>query len=255
MRIPEKRTFIVIQDWMLALGLDIYETVILAIIYGFSQDGETTFRGSWKYLEYHAKCSRRKVASSLADLVEKGLVKKKDIYQGGVKFCEYAACTGGAWDAPVVHDVHNVVQEMHGGGAPDAPNNIEYNGENKFSPNKENNAQSAQPRPFDFKKALLEMGVSEQHASDWMAVRKAKRMTNTRTAFDRLKAHIERACKQYTVTPDDCVAFAASKDWGGFDSSWEAIKEITKNNTLNEDDRVRRAYAAAEAKFKGDLHF
>lgn len=122
-------------------------------------------------------------------------------------------------------------------------------------PNISTNVDNKRTPAFDFKKALLEMGVSEQHASDWMAVRKAKRMTNTRTAFDRLKAHIERACKQYTVTPDDCVAFAASKDWGGFDSSWEAIKEITKNNTLNEDDRVRRAYAAAEAKFKGDLHF
>lgn len=99
------------------------------------------------------------------------------------------------------------------------------------------------------------MGVAEQHADDWMAVRKAKRMTNTRTAFDRLKANIERACKQYNVKPDDCVAFAASRDWGGFDSSWEAIKDITKSNTTNEDDRVRRAYAAEEAKFKGNLHF
>lgn len=127
------------------------------------------------------------------------------------------------------------------------PNNKTYN--------IENSAQGAQSRPFDFKDALRKMGVSEQHASDWMAVRKAKRMTNTRTAFDRLKAHIEKACKQYNITPDDCVAFAASKDWGGFDSGWEAIKDITKNNALDEDDRVRRAYAAAEAKFKGDVHF
>ena len=99
------------------------------------------------------------------------------------------------------------------------------------------------------------MGVSEQHAADWMAVRKSKKMTNTRTAFDRLKSHIDKACRMYGVTPDECVAFAASKDWGGFDSNWEAIKNITTSTATNEDDRVRRAYAAEEAKFKGPLHF
>ena len=35
-----------IPDWMLSYDLDIYETIILAVIYGFSQDGESTFKGS-----------------------------------------------------------------------------------------------------------------------------------------------------------------------------------------------------------------
>lgn len=252
----KKTSFVVIQDWMLDLDLDLTETVIFAVIWGFSQDGESRFRGSWRYLQNTAKCSRAKVSRSLKMLVENGYVKKVDKVTGGVKLCEYYIETGGITERRVVSlGDGEVVSQGDGGGISARPNNKEYNADTIVSANKENNAQSAQPRPFDFKKALLEMGVSEQHASDWMAVRKAKRMTNTRTAFDRLKAHIERACKQYTVTPDDCVAFAASKDWGGFDSSWEAIKEITKNNTINDDDRVRRAYAAAEAKFKGDLHF
>ena len=50
-----------IPDWMLSLDLDVYETIILAVIYGFSQDGESTFAGSLKYLCQKAKCSRRKV--------------------------------------------------------------------------------------------------------------------------------------------------------------------------------------------------
>lgn len=250
--IKDKHTFIVILDWMLRLDLDLTETVILAIIYGFSQDGETTFRGSWKYLEYHAKCSRRKVAKSLALLVERGLVKKTDVYQGGVKFCEYSACTGGAWCAPVVHEVQKVVHEMHGGGAPDAPNNIIDNAKDKSLANRDN---SAPARAFDFKNSLIEMGVTEQHAADWLAVRKVKRMTNTRTAFDRLKAQIEKACKQYNITPDACVAFAASKDWGGFDAAWEGVKEITNTNTVeNDDEYIRRRFAAEAAKYR-DAHF
>ena len=248
--------YITILGWMKRLQVSLVEKMVFSIIYGFSKDRRSDFRGTRQYLADWCECSTKTIDRALASLCASGYIIKREEEVEDVKFCHYQVnfalldkmsiprtiCPEGCDNLSKTEDKlsHNIIVD---------------NGDNKLSPNKDNNAQSAQPRPFDFKNALRKMGVSEQHASDWMAVRKAKRMTNTRTAFDRLKAHIERACKQYTVTPDDCVAFAASKDWGGFDSSWEAIKEITKNNTLNEDDRVRRAYAAAEAKFKGDLHF
>lgn len=102
-----------IPDWMLSLELDVYETIILAVIYGFSQDGESTFTGSWNYLSAKAKCSRRKVANALVSLTEKGLVKKIDRDIKGIHLCEYycTICTGSARDAR--------------GGAYDAPNNID----------------------------------------------------------------------------------------------------------------------------------
>lgn len=104
-----------IPDWMLSLDLDVYETIILAIIYGFSQDGESTFAGSLKYLCQKAKCSRRKVTMVLPKLVEMGLIIKIDKEVRGVHLCEYRVspmCMGGASDAP-------------GGGACHAPKNIE----------------------------------------------------------------------------------------------------------------------------------
>ena len=104
-----------IPDWMLSLDLDVYETIILAVIFGFSQDGESTFAGSLKYLCQKAKCSRRKVTMVLPKLVEKGLIIKIDKEVRGVHLCEYRVsplCMGGASDAP-------------GGGACHAPKNIE----------------------------------------------------------------------------------------------------------------------------------
>jgi hypothetical protein len=104
-----------IPDWMLSLDLDVYETIILAVIYGFSQDGESTFAGSLKYLCQKAKCSRRKVTMALPNLVEKGLIIKIDKEVRGVHLCEYKVsptCMGSASDAP-------------GGSACHAPNNIE----------------------------------------------------------------------------------------------------------------------------------
>ena len=81
-----------IPDWMLSLDLDIYEVIILAVIYGFSQDGESSFTGSQNYLAWKAKCSRAKVARALPRLVEMGLIHKKDVTIRGVNLCEYRVC-------------------------------------------------------------------------------------------------------------------------------------------------------------------
>jgi len=94
--------FTTIPDWMLSLDLDIYEVIILAVIYGFSQDGESSFTGSQNYLAWKAKCSRRKVTLALPKLVEMGFVKKEDVSIQGIKLCRYRVCipfTGYAPDA------------------------------------------------------------------------------------------------------------------------------------------------------------
>lgn len=83
---------------MLDLGLDVWETIAYAVIFGFSQDGESTFTGSLAYLSRKMMCSRGKTISALKRLVELGLVQKIDITRNGVKFCEYRAylpSTGG----------------------------------------------------------------------------------------------------------------------------------------------------------------
>lgn len=112
-------TFTTIQDWMLDLGLDIYQTMAYAVIFGFSQDGESTFKGSLSYLGRKMMCSRSKVIRSLKEMTERGFLQKIEITRNGVKFCEYRA---------IVRDTGGVSQTP-GGGVPQTPNNIEI--ENK----------------------------------------------------------------------------------------------------------------------------
>lgn len=104
-----------IPDWMLSLDLDVYETIILAVIYGFSQDGESTFAGSQIYLAQKAKCSRRKVTMVLPKLVDMGLIQKIDKDVRGIHLCEYRVCIPCTGCAP----------HAQGGSAPHAHNNIE----------------------------------------------------------------------------------------------------------------------------------
>ena len=99
------RGFITIPDWMHDLDLDVYETIILATIFGFSQDGDSRFSGSQNYLARKAKCSRRKVVNCLENLLSKGFIEKFDVNVRGIHLCEYTF-KASAFDAQGVHQVH-----------------------------------------------------------------------------------------------------------------------------------------------------
>lgn len=81
-----------VQGWMLSeLGLKGNALAVYAIIYGFSQDGASEYAGSSKYLCEWLGCSKKTILTTLADLTEKGYLRKKIIDQNGVKFCNYVA--------------------------------------------------------------------------------------------------------------------------------------------------------------------
>ena len=99
--------------------------------------------------------------------------------------------------------------------------NIINNNNNNISTNtdnKENKDKSLQKKnnKFDFLQALIDLGVEEQVAKDWLLVRKDKKATNTKTAFDRITKEI----KQCAITPNECIAIAVERSWTGFKVEW-----------------------------------
>ena len=85
-------TYITIQSWMRSeLNLSGNELIIYAIIYGFSQDGESRYTGSRQYLADWCGCSVRNVQTILNNLTEQGLVTKYESFRNNVKLCEYVA--------------------------------------------------------------------------------------------------------------------------------------------------------------------
>lgn len=84
--------FIAIQGWMRTkLNLKGNELLIYALIYGFSQDGDSKFTGTRRYIADWCGCSMRTVDNTLASLLAKRLVVKHEKYVSGVRTCEYAA--------------------------------------------------------------------------------------------------------------------------------------------------------------------
>lgn len=72
---------------------------------------------------------------------------------------------------------------------------------------------------FDFRNAVLGLGVEKQTLDDWLIVRKQKKASNTETAFNRLVSQINKA-KAYGYTAEDCISVAAANSWQGFQADW-----------------------------------
>ena len=82
--------------------------------------------------------------------------------------------------------------------------------------NKETNKQEAVKPKFDFNLSLLEIGVDENVAADWMIVRKHKKASNTETALNGIKKQIELS----GLSANECIKIAVERSWQGFKAEW-----------------------------------
>ena len=95
-----------------------------------------------------------------------------------------------------------------------------YNNDINISPTEINN----KGKRFDFKKSLIEIGVSPEVADDWMQVRKAKRASNTETAFRRIKNEIDKS----GLSANECITIAVARSWQGFQADWVANQQRSR---------------------------
>lgn len=88
----KNENFIAIQGFMVKeLGLSGNELIAYALIYGFSQDNESEFKGSLNYVAEWLNCSKTTAFNLLNKLADDGFIKKTEETINGVKFCNYSA--------------------------------------------------------------------------------------------------------------------------------------------------------------------
>ena len=146
----ENTGFTTIQDWMLNLPLSYREIAIYAIIYGFSQDGETRFEGSLGYLARKTKSTKNTARSALRKLMDEGLIEQGTISRYGVEFHTYRVISTGGSKIGVG------VQKLEQGGVKIAPNNIEDNIDINICSNKK--AAFVKPTLYDVQIYCAERG-------------------------------------------------------------------------------------------------
>ena len=127
--------YIVIQDWMISdLQLKGNELLTYALIYGFSQDGESEFKGSLKYISEFLGISKSTAQRSIEKLVDRGIVEKRVEEISGVKFNRHMAREKA--DTPIVKMTTGYSQNDHGGIVKMTTNNTNiYNTNNNTSNN------------------------------------------------------------------------------------------------------------------------
>ena len=73
------------------LGLSGNELLCYSLIYGFTQDNETEFRGSLNYVASALNVTKQNAKKIIDRLIDRGLIDKREMYFSGVKFCHYVA--------------------------------------------------------------------------------------------------------------------------------------------------------------------
>ena len=104
-----------IDGWMINnLALKGNELIIYALIYGFSQDGESEFYGSRSYIAEWCNSSLPTVDKALNELIRKGYILKRVETINNITFNRYKVNLG-------------VVKKLYRGSKETLYNNIEYN--------------------------------------------------------------------------------------------------------------------------------
>jgi len=78
---------------------------------------------------------------------------------------------------------------------------------------------------FNFKSELLALGVDGDVLQDWLDVRKKKKATNTKTAFNGLLTEINKS----GLSVPNAIKVSAENSWAGFKASWYANIKTDEN--------------------------
>lgn len=185
-----KGIWIPIEIWE-AEDLSWNEKILLMEIDSFTSQGKDCFISD-EYISELIGISERSARTMLSNLITKGYVNRtrfdgrRRYLQSTISYQSGKICRAELQDLP---NTYNHIL---------------------------NNSSTKNNNKYDFKKALIEIGVSEQVARDWMEVRKAKGAANTETAFKSIQKEIQRS----GLSADECIRVAAENSWRGFKAEW-----------------------------------
>ena len=228
--------FITILAWMKHLKASLVEKMVFAIIYGFSKDRRSDFRGSRQYLADWCECSTKTIDRALASLCDARYIIKREEVVKDVKFCRYTVNFDTLdkmsipWTkCPEGRAILSKTEDKM------SHNNIEDNIDNNIdSSNNAHTRVEAAPLKdqkkniFEFGAALVAEGVTADHVARLLEIRKKKRLDNTKKAYDQLIESIHTICNMQGVTTDEVVAFMVNpqQNWGAIRPGWAGVERI-----------------------------
>lgn len=99
---------------------------------------------------------------------------------------------------------------------------------------KDNRKDSSKIKDFNFRDALLSLGVSVETADTWMEVRRRAKAVNSELAFKDLCTEIAKSGQ----TAEECVRIAAASSWRGFKADYLRPRNMVGNRPLPKQESV-----------------
>lgn len=217
--------FITILAWMKRLNASLVEKMVFAIIYGFSKDRRSDFRGSRQYLADWCECSTKTIDRALASLCEAGYIIKREEVVNEVRFCHYAA----NFDTL---DKMSIPWTKCPGGRENLSESVDKMSHNNIDDNIDINKAAtrtrveAEHKKFSFKDSLVGAGATADHVDKLLAIRKRKGLTNSEKACNQLIESITQISNAKGVTTDEVVAFMLTQDWGAIRPDWSGVEKL-----------------------------
>lgn len=215
--------FIAIQGWMRTqLNLKGNALLIYALIYGFSQDGNSRFKGSRKYIADWCGCSLDTVDRSLGSLVDKGLlVKYPYTDDSGSRLVDYVAIhpSAAATPAPAVTQSPATAQ---------APAKDPWSGTTNANTEQFQLPVAdpePQPQPKKTRKAKNFDAIIDAYTDDpqtkdllgaWLQNRKAKRSAMTDRAIQGNINNLDERARESHMSVNDYLNEVICRGWGSF---------------------------------------
>ena len=218
-----------VTGWMLnKLKLKGTPLNVFAIIYGFSQDGESEFSGSRQYLVDFTNSSKPTVDKALNELCNLNYIIKTSKVTNNITFNSYKAnlplvrelCWGGKETLPPSKGT------CSGGGKETLPNNKSLN--NKNNNNTNNKERKIVSNSFDLlieKYATSDDGESWKYPDapervellkEWLKVRKAKRAAMTDRAIELNLNKLDRLASESQMSVVDYLKEVICRGWQAF---------------------------------------
>lgn len=213
--------FIAIQGWMRTkLNLKGYELIIYALIYGFSQDGESRFKGSRKYIADWCGCSLDTVDRNLGSLIDKGLLAKyPHTDDRGTRLVDYAAILTAIAATPAPAATPTAAQ---------APAQDQWSDTTNATP-EQFQQPAAEPKapakPKRTRKAKSFDGIIDNYTDDpttkellkqWLENRKAKRAAMTDGAIQGNINKLDQCARESHMSVNDYISEVICRGWGSF---------------------------------------
>lgn len=225
--------FIAIQGWMRTqLNLKGNELLIYALIYGFSQDGQSRFTGSRKYIAEWCGCSLDTVDRSLNSLVGKGLLAKyPHTDQNGSRVVDYSAILTAIAAAPA-HEATMSHTSAPSAAQTTAP--AQSTAQDAWADTTNADTEqfqtpvaepTAKPQPKKTRKAKSFDDIIDNYTSDpetkdllgaWLQNRKAKHSAMTDRAIQGNIDKLDQCAQASHMNVNDYLNEVICRGWGSF---------------------------------------